>query len=152
MNLASVQPDPSFGHRHLAATLLVRHPDGSACADAPVLRGGRPGWLLHELGPGFIGLWALPPGQGPGERERAASAALAEASVPIKVRTVGTGEHVDLVDAEGLAARRLGLAPGSFYLFRPDQHVVARGRAFDPDAVAAARDRFLGQAPRGRPR
>jgi 3-(3-hydroxy-phenyl)propionate hydroxylase len=125
---------------------------GSACADAPILRGDRPGWLLHQLGPGFTGLWALPPGAGPAEPQRAALAALAEAPVPITVRTAGASGDADLVDAEGLVARRLGLRPGSFYLFRPDQHVVARWRAFDPDAVAAARERVLGRGPREGPR
>ncbi|HEX6010860.1 MAG TPA: hypothetical protein VFY87_03455, partial [Geminicoccaceae bacterium] len=107
--------------------------------------------LLHEVGPGFTGLWALLPAGEPNERERAAVAALAEGPVPITVRTAGVSGDADLVDADGLVAQRLGLSPGSFYLFRPDQHVAARWRVFDPNAVAAARDRILGRGPRGRP-
>ncbi|HET6919830.1 MAG TPA: endo-1,4-beta-xylanase [Jiangellaceae bacterium] len=57
MNLASVQPDPSLGHRHLAATLLVRHPDGSACADAHVtLEQRRHSFPFGNIGFDFVGL------------------------------------------------------------------------------------------------
>jgi 3-(3-hydroxy-phenyl)propionate hydroxylase len=48
--------------------------------------------------------------------------------------------------------RRLNLRPGGFCVFRPDQHVATRWRAFDPGAVAAARDRALGRRPPESPR
>ena len=50
-----------------------------------------------------------------------------------------------LVDCEGLAAQRCDACAGTCYLIRPDQHVVARWRAFDPSAVQAALARALGQ-------
>jgi len=43
-----------------------------------------------------------------------------------------------IVDAEGLLARRYDARPGTTYLFRPDQHVAARWRAFDLAQVRAA--------------
>ncbi len=46
-------------------------------------------------------------------------------------------------DREGLAAARYGAAPGTTYLIRPDQHVVARWRRFDPQRVRAAARRAL---------
>lgn len=119
---------------------------GSACTDAPVRRDGRAGWLLHALEPGFTGLWR-PPADGPNENERAAAAALARGPLPVTVRTVGEGG--ELADPEGLVERRLDLRPGTFYLIRPDQHVAARWRRFDPDAVLAARDRAVGRAGAG---
>ena len=41
-------------------------------------------------------------------------------------------------DAEGLVARRYDARHGTVYLLRPDQHVGARWRAFDPARVRAA--------------
>ena len=40
--------------------------------------------------------------------------------------------------AQGLVARRYDAKPGTAYLVRPDQHVAARWRAFDPPRVRAA--------------
>ena len=47
-------------------------------------------------------------------------------------------------DAEGLLARRYDARPGTFYLLRPDQHVCARWRSFDPGLVRAALARAAG--------
>lgn len=102
---------------------------GSACADAPILRGGHPGWLLHELGHGFTLLWAPPPGA-----DRAAAEALAHLPLPVHLRAIDG----DLVDRDGLIAARYQLQPDSCYLIRPDQHVAARWRRLDPAAVRAA--------------
>ena len=43
-----------------------------------------------------------------------------------------------LVDDWGLFAKRYDAKPGSVWLARPDQHVCARWRRFDADAVRAA--------------
>jgi 3-(3-hydroxy-phenyl)propionate hydroxylase len=51
-----------------------------------------------------------------------------------------------VVDGTGLAARRYDAAPGTFYLLRPDQHVCARWRHFDPAAVARAVRRATAQS------
>ena len=45
----------------------------------------------------------------------------------------------------GLAAQRYDARPGTAYLLRPDQHVAARWRRFDADAVRAALRRACGQ-------
>jgi len=47
-------------------------------------------------------------------------------------------------DAQGLAARRYDARPGTCYLIRPDQHVAARWRRFEPAAVARALARAKG--------
>jgi 3-(3-hydroxy-phenyl)propionate hydroxylase len=51
---------------------------------------------------------------------------------------------VDVVDAQGLIAKRYDGQPGTVYLIRPDQHVAARWRLFDAEAVQAALQRCLG--------
>ena len=50
-----------------------------------------------------------------------------------------------LIDRDGLAARRYDAKPGSWYLFRPDQHLAARGRRLRPATVLAARNLALGR-------
>jgi endo-1,4-beta-xylanase len=57
VNLASVHPDPSLGHRHVRATLTVRRPDGSACADADVtVEQRRHSFPFGNIGFDFVGL------------------------------------------------------------------------------------------------
>jgi 3-(3-hydroxy-phenyl)propionate hydroxylase len=48
-----------------------------------------------------------------------------------------------VVDAEGMVERRYDARPGTVYLLRPDQHVAARWRWLDANAVRAALQRAL---------
>ncbi len=57
----------------------------------------------------------------------------------IKLTVIGE----DLFDPEGLFAQRLDATPGAAYLVRPDQHLCARWRRFDAEAVARAHQRAL---------
>ena len=111
---------------------------GAPCADAPVSRDGRPGWLLQQLGDGFTLLvfGARPP-----------TARIESGGVAAGVVSVGE----ELVDIEGLTAQRYDATPGTVYLIRPDQHVAARWRAFDEAAIRAALDRACGRAPGAQP-
>jgi 3-(3-hydroxy-phenyl)propionate hydroxylase len=43
-----------------------------------------------------------------------------------------------LADRQGLVARRYDASAGAAYLLRPDQHVAARWRTFEPARVQAA--------------
>ncbi|MBY0336478.1 MAG: FAD-dependent oxidoreductase [Acetobacteraceae bacterium] len=98
-------------------------------ADAPVLRGNDPDWLLRHIGAG----WTL----------------VAREVVPESIAGVtpvllsDTPRPGALHDHSGLAARRLDLAPGACVLYRPDQAEAARFSAPDIGAIEAARRQVL---------
>ena len=50
---------------------------------------------------------------------------------------------LEMVPLDGPAAQRYDARPGTCYLLRPDQHVAARWRRFDPAAVRSALCRAL---------
>ncbi len=104
---------------------------GSPAADAPIRRGGAPGWLLEELGGDFTLLCfgTAPPGLDDVE------------TAPLRVLVVGP----EIEDAEGLAARRYDARSGTAYLLRPDQHVAARWRWPEAGKIDAALRRALGR-------
>ena len=102
---------------------------GTNCADAPVTVDGRSAWLLNQLGDGFV---LLAFGDAPVEP-------VSVQGVSARVLRVGS----DLQDRDGLLAERYDGQPGTVYLIRPDQHVAARWRRFDPAAATAALRRCL---------
>jgi 3-(3-hydroxy-phenyl)propionate hydroxylase len=114
---------------------------GAVAADAPV-RGPRGDWLLDHLGGGFDLLVF-------GDVVDAAQATeLARSPIPCRVVQVGGADCHDRTvvnDRAGLLAARYDGKPGTCYLFRPDQHVCARWRAFTVTDVQAAIARATGQ-------
>ncbi|MCT8331172.1 FAD-dependent oxidoreductase [Albidovulum sediminis] len=101
---------------------------GTVCADAPVTVRGKPDWLIRHLGQGFTLLSF-------GDAETVTANGVT--ALPLMVGR-------DLDDAEGLVAARYDGKPGTCYLIRPDQHVAARWRSFDPAAIAGALARACG--------
>lgn len=97
---------------------------GTNCADAPITVGGEADWLLRRLGDGFTVLTFGP----------APVSSLEADGITAKVLSIGE----DIVDAKGLVAERYDGRPGTTYLVRPDQHVAARWRTFDPETIARA--------------
>ena len=107
---------------------------GAPAADAPVT-GPSGDWLLGYLGGDFtlLGFGAAVP--------LSDVAALGRDRIPCRVVLIGhraDAGATPVVDREGLAAKRYDARPGTVYLLRPDQHVCARWRHFDPSAVRAA--------------
>jgi 3-(3-hydroxy-phenyl)propionate hydroxylase len=127
---------------------------GAACADAPLLSGGRPCWLLDQLGEGFALLLFLDDSDDLGpvlaHQLEGLAAEVATRVIVARPGAVAPGLHglPAFGDTGGLAAARYGAAPGTCVLIRPDQHVSARWRAFDVERVRAALRRTLGEAPR----
>lgn len=121
---------------------------GSAAIDAPVRIGNRGAWLLEHIRGGFTGLYFA---DGP-TPDAPAFAELARRPVPVHTVCVAptaaspNSAATMLVDSDSLVAKRYDGRPGTFYLFRPDQHVAARWRRFDPTAVGAALRRATGHA------
>jgi len=147
LELASTEP---FARRFLNSGRLslpsvydgspLNTPDGFAPGDTPALRPGAPAidapvgnrWLVGDLGPGFtLVRFAAADGT-----EGSAGRAPAGAPAGLEHRAV-SGE---------LALRRYGaLTEAATYLFRPDGHVAARWRTFEPDAIVSAIRRASGQ-------
>ncbi len=121
---------------------------GAPLDDAPLYIHGQDSWLLPQLGEGFV-LLACATSPAAAEHELPdllpAANGLSEQAVPVQVKLLCQEPSADaaapwpvLHDAQGLAHRRFDLRPGSCYLIRPDQHVAARWRRFDLQAVQAA--------------
>jgi 3-(3-hydroxy-phenyl)propionate hydroxylase len=123
---------------------------GAPLDDAPVRdAGGHSGWLLPHTGHAFVLLrFGLPDAI-----ESAAIDALAHGRIAVQpLYVLPPGEHAPaghawVTDIEGLAARRCDARRGTCYLIRPDQHVAARWRHFDTEAVRSALARATQQAP-----
>lgn len=116
---------------------------GAPMADAPVTIAGRSGWLLDQVGMRFVLLLFLGDLGKLTPQWRDQVDALARGPIPVEtiVVTPGGGEARGLrvlADREGLVASRYDASAGTAYLLRPDQHVAARWRTFDPALVRAA--------------
>ncbi len=96
---------------------------GAPVPDAPM----RSGYLLEHLSDGFELLYVKDGNRPP---------------VPEGVKLTVIGE--DLHDDAGIFAQRFDATPGAAYLLRPDQHLCARWRKYDPEKIARARRGALG--------
>jgi 3-(3-hydroxy-phenyl)propionate hydroxylase len=118
---------------------------GSPAADAPVAKQGQPDWLLRQTGNEFTGIYFAGT-----EHDREALSELGALSgerIPVQTLVVapaGQGCPGMLEDSADLLAARYDARPGTFYLLRPDQHVCARWRNLDPQAVRDAVARASG--------
>ena len=96
---------------------------GAPADDAPMPDGR---WLLQWLAPGRFTLLLF---------------AAAGESSPAFEEPGLEGVAVRVLRCEGAAAQRYDARPGTCYLIRPDQHVAARWRTFDPARVRQALQR-----------
>ncbi len=102
-----------------AEGMPARTRPGSPAVDAPVGRS----WLLEKLGGEFVLL-------GLGAEVPAATELL---NLPVRGLNISGSEI-----GRELRERYLGQAVRAVYLIRPDQHVAARWKAFDPGEIEAA--------------
>ena len=116
---------------------------GAPMDDAAMQHQGRDTWLLDHLGNRFQCLVYVDDVAHIDARTRSALQALSQQAIAVEPLVIslrpGAVEGMTvLVDDRGLFAKRYDAKPGSVWLARPDQHVCARWRRFDADAVRAA--------------
>ena len=114
---------------------------GTNCADAPVRFAGQTTWFLNVLNCTMDfknteadGFTLLVFG--------AKSPVLNVGVDRVRVRVLAVG--TDIEDMGGVLAQRYDAQPGTVYLIRPDQHVVARWRSFDAAKIQIAIRRAIG--------
>ena len=126
---------------------------GAPALDAPLRRAGEDTWLLSHIGNVFAGIY-FNDGRELSPELAKALRSLSDDRLRVSVSILepkgspareATGLEF-FEDVEGLAAKRYDAPPGTFYLFRPDQHVCARWRHFDVASVRAALARATCQA------
>ena len=112
---------------------------GAPMDDAPVQVNGLVTWLLRQVSNASHEFTLLIFGTN----------AIDLPELPWKVRVLrviqrdGLSNPGDVVDTEGLVARRYDGRSGTVYLLRPDQHVAARWRNFDATALRNALSKAL---------
>jgi len=128
---------------------------GAPMDDAPIEEDGEVGWLLDRVGNRFMALVFVDDPASVGPAQARTMGELANAPVPVEVVLVspqgGAGPQNLRVwqDRAGRYAERYDARSGTTYLIRPDQHVAARWRAFDAQAVCAALARAIGNTESG---
>jgi 3-(3-hydroxy-phenyl)propionate hydroxylase len=116
---------------------------GAPMDDAPMQCDGAAVWLVDCVGGAFQCLVFVEDVAQIDASTRQSLLALSNASVPIEPVMISKrasaieGMRV-LVDAQGLFAKRYDARSGSVWLMRPDQHIAARWRRFELQAVEQA--------------
>jgi 3-(3-hydroxy-phenyl)propionate hydroxylase len=117
---------------------------GAPSTDAPVNAGD---WLLRLIANNrFNGLYFAPTDGTLSDPELTTLSSLTEhANIPLNILVAGLKPTDNLpvgvravTDTKGVLSKRFDGRPGTFYLFRPDQHVAARWHQLDRQKIEAA--------------
>ncbi|MDR1969496.1 MAG: FAD-dependent oxidoreductase [Burkholderiaceae bacterium] len=124
---------------------------GAPAEDAPVKAGAKDGWFLRSMQSGEFAVLYYTDGPIPATT-LAALSALRSADWPVQVIIVSpqplAGDLAGctaLTDPGEVLKKRYAGRSGTFYLFRPDQHVCARGHHFSAQRVRDALLRATGR-------
>jgi 3-(3-hydroxy-phenyl)propionate hydroxylase len=110
---------------------------------------GQDAWLLDQVGKGFAALHfvdAMPDTQTLAKLQALKLGAVPVHSLIVCRQALQVPGLQVLADTQGWMAKRYDAQPGTTYLLRPDQHVLARWRNLDSAQLQAAMARALGQA------
>ncbi len=148
LSLPSIYRDSPLHAPDLDAFASVMVP-GAPAVDAPVVMAGASGWLLDVLGGATVALYfaASDPGSVRVDIDRLARWK-ADVRIVMVTKPGAGAAHADirvLEDVDGLLAQRYDATPGTLYLLRRDQHVAARWRRWDAEAVTRALHRLQGR-------
>ena len=114
---------------------------GAVMSDAPLEGAGGWCWLLETTGRGFVLFYYVDDASDIDQMAVDAMHSLGSTEIPLEtivVSDTGSAPVRTLHDTEGFYASRYDARSGTCYLIRPDQHVCARWRNFDPAKIAAA--------------
>jgi 3-(3-hydroxy-phenyl)propionate hydroxylase len=141
LSLPSVLRDSPLHENTAASTAISPSIPGSPAVNVPVVVDGRRDWLLRHLD-GEFNLVLFEPSD---------AAATCGSDLPVPVTVWHVVPHArapqaahELTDVDGKLGAAYALKPGDWLLFRPDQHLAARGHGCEPAAVRASIARCLG--------
>lgn len=129
-----------------AENFSAKQRPGSPCLDAPVTRHGSTAWFLNQLGDHFTGiLFTDATGSITSEMRD-----LHDQEIPVHTLLVkpkgSTAANGEIIDHQALLQSHYDARPGTYYLIRPDQHVVGRWRRFDLARVRKTLSRATGHS------
>ena len=124
---------------------------GAPMDDAPMQCDGKDVWLIDSVGGHFQCLVFVDDVKHIDANTLQSLLGLRDASVPIEPVLVSKSAGVVkgmrvLVDVQGLFAKRYDAQTGSVWLVRPDQHIAARWRRYQAQAVKQALHVAIGEA------
>lgn len=137
-----------------APPLGATAPDGPVMVWNPAQNQLQPGWWLSQL-QGQFAIAVFCDGNLSAARASSALAALQDHQPQVRVILVLPSAWSDrmpagqacAVDADDVLARRYDATQGACYLIRPDQHIAARWRSVDADAIRDALSRAMALQP-----
>jgi len=136
LSIACILDDSELNTRDRARYDCTLVP-GSPGIDAPVTIDGADSWFMKTIRDGFTGVYFAQEGSSAPD----GAAELETDTIPVKTVVVAGDSGADagsMVDYKGLLRQRLDGQAGTYCLFRPDQHLVARWRSFDLRTVRNA--------------
>lgn len=145
LSLPSAYPDSPLNTADTHEFSATATPLGACVPDAPIEQNGQQGWWLGQLGSGFT---LLEFGEGQASQSEVVDELVAQGLLTrLRVWPAGTSAtqaQKEIIDSQDMLRQRYDAQPGSCYLIRPDQHLCARWRHLDGQAVQAALHKACG--------
>lgn len=145
LSLPSAYPDSPLNTADEHTFAPQATPLGACVPDAPIEQNGQEGWWLAQLGSGFT---LLEFGEGASSHMESVDELVAQGLLTrLRVWPAGTSlaqAQGGVIDSQDKLRQRYDAQAGSCYLIRPDQHLCARWRHLDGQAVQAALHKACG--------